>query len=77
LTNGPIRTGDRIAYELLIDFMEEEIETLEVAGSPVNDASPGAQVGIKTNLLPYLRKGTKVYLVQSGSSKQMIGLHHL
>jgi hypothetical protein len=74
LGNGPIRIGDRIAYELSVDFMEEEIATLQVAGSPVNEALPGAQVGIKTSLLHYLRKGTKVYLVQSGSSKEVIGL---
>lgn len=63
LTNGPIRIGDRIAYELPVDFMEEEIATLQVAGSPVSEALPGSQVGIKTSLLHFLRKGAQVYLV--------------
>jgi len=74
LTNGPIRICDRIAYELPVAFMEEEITTLQVAGSPVTEALPGSQVGIKTSLLHYLRKGTKVYLAKSGSSKEAIGI---
>jgi hypothetical protein len=38
LANGPIRVGDRIAYELPVDFIEEEITTLQVDNSPVHDA---------------------------------------
>ncbi len=69
LIDGPIRVGDRIAYELPVDFMEEEITTLQVANSSVEDALSGAQVGIKTSLIDHLRKGTKVYLAKSGKGQ--------
>jgi hypothetical protein len=75
LANGPIRVGDRIAYELPVDFIEEEITTLQVDNSPVHDALSGTQVGIKTSSIDHLRKGTKVYLVKSGKCKRDSGVH--
>jgi hypothetical protein len=75
LANGPIQVGDRIAYELPVDFIEEEITTLQVANSPVHDAPSGTQVGIKTSSIDHLRKGTQAYLVKSGKCKGDSGVH--
>lgn len=65
LATGPLRTGDRIAYELPVDFAEENVTALEVSNSSVNEAPVGAQAGIKTGLIGKLRKGTRLYLVAS------------
>jgi hypothetical protein len=42
---------------------------LEVGNTPVDEASAGAQAGIKTSLMHQLRKGTKLYLLKSCSSQ--------
>jgi hypothetical protein len=60
-----LRIGDRLAYELPVDFAEENIASLEVDNQPVDEAAAGAQVGIKTSLIDKLRKGMKLYLVES------------
>lgn len=69
LSGGPLRTGDRIAYELAVDFTEENVTSLEVNGSPVDEVSAGTQAGIRTSLTHQLRKGTKLYLVKSRGSQ--------
>jgi len=69
LAGVPLRTGDRIAYELSVDFTEENVSSLEIDNSPVDDAPAGAQAGIRTSLIDQLRKGTKLYLVKSRSPR--------
>lgn len=60
-----LRIGDRLAHELPVDFAEEDVTSLEVDNKPVDEAPAGARVGIKTGLIHKLRKGTKLYLVES------------
>jgi hypothetical protein len=69
LTGGMPRIGDRIAYELSVDFAEEDVTSLEIDNSSVEKAPVGAPTGIKTNLTSQLRKGTKIYLVKSRSDQ--------
>jgi hypothetical protein len=69
LAGGSLRIGDRIAYELPVDFAEEDIGFLEVGNSPVDEAPAGAQAGVRTSLVRQLRKGTKLYLVKSSGSQ--------
>jgi len=66
LQDGSLRLGDRIAYELPVDFFEEIVQSLQVDGQSVNEASAGSLVGIKTSIpKDQARKGTKVYHVVS------------
>lgn len=59
-----LRIGDRLAYQLPVDFAEEDVASLEVDNQPVDEAATGARVGIKTSLINKIRKGTKLYLVE-------------
>lgn len=57
-----LRLGDRIAYELPIDFGEQDIVSLEIDQRPANEAKPGMEAGIKTSLhKDTARKGTRVF----------------
>ncbi len=60
-----LRIGDRLAYELPVDFLEEDVASLEVDNQPVDEAATGARAGIKTSLIHKLRKGARLYLVES------------
>jgi hypothetical protein len=60
-----LRIGDRVAYELPVDFVEQEIDSLQVDGRPVNEALPSVVAGIKTALTnDQARKGTRVFRVR-------------
>ncbi len=70
LADGPLRVGDRIAYELPVDFAEEDVTSLKVGSSPVDETSAGAQAEIKTSLMLHqLRNGTKLYLIKPRSNQ--------
>ena len=60
-----LRIGDRLSFELPVDFLEEDVTSLEVDNQSVDEAAAGAQVGIRTSLVHKLRKGVRVYLVGS------------
>jgi hypothetical protein len=64
-----LRIGDRLAYQLPVDFAEEDVASLEVDNQPVDEATTGARVGIKTSLINKIRKGTKLYLVDSRNTQ--------
>jgi hypothetical protein len=64
-----LRIGVRLAYELLVDFAEEDVASLEVDNQPIDEAAAGARVGIKTSLIHKLRKGTKLYIVESRNTQ--------
>jgi hypothetical protein len=69
-----VHVGDTIVYELLVDFVEEQIDSLQLDGQDVQDAPPGSLVGIKTTLTKAQgRKGTRAYLLTddaTGSESQ-------
>lgn len=65
LTYGDIKIGDRIAYELPVEFVEEEITSIQIEDEPVTEASLGSVIGIKTLLSKeQARKVVKVYRVE-------------
>ncbi len=45
-----LKHGDRIAFELTVEFEEQEVESLEVDNQPVAQAEIGMLAGIKTHL---------------------------
>jgi hypothetical protein len=62
LSDGALATGDRIAYQLPVEFEEETIESLQLEGAPANRADQGSLAGIKTSLTKdQARKGVRVY----------------
>lgn len=64
LTEGKIRQGDRIAFELPVEFLEQNAESLGVEGEKVGEASRESLVGIKTELTKgQAKQGTRVYRV--------------
>ena len=56
--------GDRIAFELPVEFEEQVIESLQLDDVPVTEVLEGQVAGIKTPFTKdQLRKGTPVYRV--------------
>ncbi|NYD49080.1 hypothetical protein BJY14_005063 [Actinomadura luteofluorescens] len=65
LQSGPLHVGDRIAYELPVDFVEESVTSLRINDRQVNAANAGDRVGIMTKLNQHeARKGVRVYRVE-------------
>ena len=65
LQNGNLRVGDKIAYELPVDYLEETVESLQIENQSVDNAGKGSVVGVKTNLTnDQAKKGVRVYLIQ-------------
>ena len=62
-----LRQGDRIAFELPVEFEEQDVESLEVDKHPVSQVESGMLVAIKTSLdKGRLKKGARVFrLIQS------------
>ena len=61
-----LTVGDRIAYELPVDFVEEEISSLQVDQKDSGKAEPGDYPGVKTKLnKDQARKNVKVYKVNA------------
>jgi hypothetical protein len=61
-----LRVGDRISYELAIEFIEEDISSLQVDRRPVNEATRSTLAGIKTALTKGQgQKGTRVFRVRT------------
>ena len=64
LTEGEIRQGERIAFELPIEFFEQNVESLEIEGEKADKAVSEALVGIETELTKeQAKQGTRVYRV--------------
>ena len=65
LENSSLKKGNRIAYELPVDFIEEEITSLQLDGKTVDEINQGQIAGIKTTLTKeQVKKGIKVYLIR-------------
>jgi hypothetical protein len=57
--------GDRIAYELPIEFEEQKVESLESDNYPIESAQENMLVGIKTHLTrEQAKKGVRVFFSQ-------------
>jgi hypothetical protein len=64
LQAGVLRVGDRVAYEGPVDFIEEDVTSLQLNDQAVEEARSGDHAGIKTALSKeQARKGTRVYRV--------------
>ena len=57
-----LRLGDRIAFELPVEFEEHGVESLQVDKNPVSQAEVGMLAGIQTSMHKgQLKKGTRVF----------------
>jgi hypothetical protein len=66
--SAPISAGDRLAYELPLEFEEESADSLQFDSQTVERAEPGTEIGIKTRLSKaQAKKGIKVYRVAASS----------
>lgn len=55
--------GDRLAFDLPTEFVEQEVDSLELENKKIKEAKIGTKVGIETILnKDQARKGVKVYL---------------
>jgi translation elongation factor EF-1alpha len=64
LESGVLRAGDRVAYELPVDFIEETVTSLRLNDQVVEEANAGDYVGLKTTLnKQQARDGLRVYRV--------------
>lgn len=64
LLEGKLRQGDRIAFELPVEFWEQNIETLQVNGQDVVEAGVGSLAGMQTLLTKgQAKNGIRVFRV--------------
>lgn len=62
---GEIQIGDRLAFELPIEFEEQIVESLQIDNKSVEQAIAGMLVAMKTTLTKeQAKEGTRVYLVK-------------
>jgi hypothetical protein len=63
---GEIKVGDTLAYELPVEFEQEEVQSLRLNDEDVDQAVPGVEVGVKTSLTKeQARKGVRVFRLAS------------
>jgi hypothetical protein len=63
---GHLRNGDRVAFELPVEFAEQDVVSLEVDKQQVAEADAGLLVGIKTELTKdQARKKVRVFSVNN------------
>jgi hypothetical protein len=64
--SGKVKTGDTLAYELPVEFEQEQVESLRLDDEAVEEAGPGVEVGVITNLTKQqARKGIRVFRLTS------------
>jgi hypothetical protein len=69
IERGALRSGDAVAYELSVDFVEEHIDSLQVDDVQVEEAFVGSHAGVKTSLTKQqAKRGTRVYRVHPSPS---------
>jgi hypothetical protein len=62
--NAEIKVGDTLAYELPVEFEQEQVQSLRLNDEAVEHAGSGVEVGVKTNLSKQqARKGVRVFKV--------------
>jgi hypothetical protein len=66
LHTGSLSRGDRVAFELPIEYEEQLVESLQTENQQVETAQSPTLVGLRTDLTKHqLRSGTRVYLIKS------------
>jgi len=59
-----LKKDDRIAFELPIEFEEQNVESMQLSNEDVIEASIGDEIGIKTDLTKArIRTGIRTYSV--------------
>ena len=61
---GGLKKGDRIAFEMPVEFAEQIVESMQLNDHDVAEAPGGVEVGIATPHVESLRVGMRVYLVR-------------
>ncbi len=62
IKTAELRQGDRIAFELPVEFEEQDVDSLQVDKQPVAQATIGMLAGIKTHLTKeQAKKGIRVF----------------
>jgi hypothetical protein len=76
LDSGTLGVGNRVAYESPVDFIEEDVISLQLDGKDVAQASAGDYIGIRTKLTKHqARDGLRVYRVNRHSAT--VGEHQV
>jgi hypothetical protein len=60
IETGELNIGDRIAFDLPIEFEEQNIESMQIGKTPVDKAETGSLVGTKTHLTKHQAKDKKL-----------------
>lgn len=72
VSSGTLSRGDRIAFELPVDFMEQVAESLQVDRVDVETGEAGQQVGIATRLDRHQAKsGTRVFRITDSDALEI------
>ena len=65
LTLGDLHVGDRIAYELPVEFEEQDVDSLQVENECVPKAEISSLAGVQTKFAKQvLQKGVRVFRIQ-------------
>ena len=65
-----LKKGDKIGFELPVEFEEQIAESLQLNDNDVAEANVGDEVGIRTHLTKRpMREGTRVYIVRENGPK--------
>ncbi|WP_145092019.1 hypothetical protein [Anatilimnocola aggregata] len=65
LDSGDLRIGDRISFELDVEFEEQDITSLQIDKKEIDHAPQGSRVGTTTALgRPILRDGIPIYRIK-------------
>jgi hypothetical protein len=63
---GKVAVGDRLAYELPVEYVEETVASLQLDDQAVTSASVSQHVGVRTSLTKQqARKGVRVYRIRN------------
>jgi hypothetical protein len=69
LDSGTLGVDDRVAYELPVEFIEEDVISIQLDGKDVTEASAGNYIGIRTKLTKHqARDGLRVFKVTRNSA---------
>ena len=65
ISAASLHPGDRIAFQLPVDYFEQEVASIEVERQPFTEAPTGALAGVKTPLPKGdARKGVRVFRIR-------------
>lgn len=65
ITGASLHLGDRIGFQLPIDFFEKEVVSLQIERQPITEAAVGMLAGVKTKLpKTEAHKGVPVFRIK-------------